>query len=174
MGMVYLKLVKLSRGNTKFKYLDQRQKEVNRMAVVKDVDKLIGRNLRRIRESKNISQKELAKLINTLSVRLSAYEAGREGMGKDIMMRICRVLGVRPYEFFLEEDTPVVEDKAERELIQIIREARKYNNAVAENIYSYGKFVIAEIERTGHKNWSCKDREANHKDWLNRSIDKEL
>lgn len=68
-----------------------------------NIDKLIGQNLKRIRQIEGISQEKLAEMINTPATRLSAYETGREGMGKDIMSRICEALNIKPAEFFFEK-----------------------------------------------------------------------
>ena len=112
-----------------------------------DIDKLIGKNLRRIREQKKISQEQLAELINTPSTRLSAYETGREGMGKDIMSRVCKALDVRPYEFYFELGIPLIVDNDEKDLLHTYREAKELGGAVAEKIPQYGRFLLTETKK---------------------------
>lgn len=46
-------------------------------------------------------------------------------MGKDLMTRICEKLKIEPYEFYLREDSPVVKDPAEREILYKYRMAKQ-------------------------------------------------
>ncbi|MBF0330266.1 MAG: helix-turn-helix transcriptional regulator [Nitrospirae bacterium] len=116
-----------------------------------DIDKLIGTNLKRIRKAKGLSQKQLAELIKTPWTRLSAYETGREGMGKDIMLRICEALNIKPYEFYIENDTPIVSSAEERRCILITREAKEkgLQHIINESL-SYAEFrmVSAKNEKS--------------------------
>lgn len=115
---------------------------------VDDIDKLLGKNLRRIREMKGISQEKLAEMINTPATRLSAYETGREGMGKDIMMRICKSLNVRPYEFYIENDTPIPATDLERKALYTAREAEKIGAGnIAEEAIEYTAHRLQVIKK---------------------------
>lgn len=108
-------------------------------------------NLKRIRESRNLSQEKLAEMINTKKPRISALENGKEGMGKAIMERLCRTFNIRPYEFYLEPDTPIIEDEKEKELLYTFREAKALGDVVAENIPKYGRFIIQETKKPKEK-----------------------
>jgi transcriptional regulator with XRE-family HTH domain len=93
--------------------------------ILVDLDKLIGSNLRRIREARGLSQSRLAEMIGTTPQRLSSYETGRDGMGKDYMERVCKALIVDPWEFYWTEKTPIVRDANEMADILQRREAEK-------------------------------------------------
>ena len=114
-----------------------------------EIDERIGKNLRRIREAHHISQKHLAELIGTPAPRISEYETGAEGMGKDIMARICRVLKVELWEFYWTEKMPIIVDEHEREALERYR--REQTAGVAEDVAKYGEFRISEAARSRKK-----------------------
>lgn len=64
-----------------------------------EIRELTARNLKRIREAKGLSQTKLAEMIDAYPSTLSAIEAGRKGLGKDLMSRICQALEVNAIEF---------------------------------------------------------------------------
>jgi len=110
-----------------------------------DLDVLIGRNLKRIRENHNISHAQLAGMIGTTPQRLSAYETGRDGMGKDYMERICRALQVEPSEFYWTDKTPEIKDPEEQAALDRYR--REQAVGVAEDVAKYGEFRISEAKK---------------------------
>ncbi len=110
-----------------------------------DIDVLIGKNLKRIRENKGISQVQLAAMIGTTPQRLSAYETGRDGMGKEYMERVCRALSIRPVEFYFEESTLIVADDQEQAALDRYR--REQAAGVAEDVAKYGEFRIGEAKK---------------------------
>lgn len=71
-----------------------------KIGIKKDLDRLMGRNLKRIREKKELSQEKLAELIDTDRRYISAMENGR-GIGKNLLDRLCTVLGVTEETFTL-------------------------------------------------------------------------
>jgi transcriptional regulator with XRE-family HTH domain len=105
-----------------------------------DTDVLIGRNLKRIREKHGLSQAQLAELIGTTPQRLSAYETGRDGMGKAYMERVCRALKVQSWEFYWTEDAPIIKDEYERAALDRFR--REQAAGVAEDSAKYGEYLI--------------------------------
>lgn len=113
-----------------------------------DIDVLIGKNLRRIRERHDVSQEELAAMIGTPATRLSAYENGREGLGKDIMARVCRALKVEPWEFYWTEKTPIVRDAREMADIEQRREAEKVG--IADMVReAEASWIVAAKKKSG-------------------------
>lgn len=61
--------------------------------VKKELDKQMGRNLKRLREEQGLSQERLAELIESDRRYISAMENGR-GIGDSVMQRLCRVFAV--------------------------------------------------------------------------------
>jgi len=66
--------------------------------VKKELDKLMGRNLKRLREERGLSQEQLAEKIESDRRYISAMENGR-GIGDSIMQRLCRVFDVEEEVF---------------------------------------------------------------------------
>ena len=66
--------------------------------VKKELDKQMGRNLKRLREERGLSQEQLAELIESDRRYISAMENGR-GIGASILQRLCRVLAVTDEAF---------------------------------------------------------------------------
>ena len=58
----------------------------------------IGSRIRKYRENKNITQKELAQLIGVSSSRVSNWEQGLYRPDVDILSNICTALNVSPSE----------------------------------------------------------------------------
>ena len=107
-----------------------------------EIDAIIGRNLRRLRTDRGLSQRDLSEKIGTYAPRLSALESGSLGMGKEIMARICTALKCRPYELFIDEDTPIITDAHLRHAISLMRRAEEMG--VAEKIEEYGEFLVGK------------------------------
>jgi transcriptional regulator with XRE-family HTH domain len=64
----------------------------------KELDRLMGRNLKRLREERGLSQEQLAEMIESDRRYISALENGR-GIGDSIMQRLCRVFEVEEEAF---------------------------------------------------------------------------
>lgn len=66
--------------------------------VKKELDKLMGQNLKRMREERGWSQERLAEMIDTDRRYISAVENGR-GMGRSLLERLSTAMGVEETEF---------------------------------------------------------------------------
>jgi len=64
-----------------------------------EIRHLTAANLKRIREAKGLSQTELARRINSHASTLNAIENEKQGLGKDLLVRICQALSVDAIEF---------------------------------------------------------------------------
>ncbi len=58
----------------------------------------IGNRIRKYREDRNLSQKQLAELIGVSNSRVSNWEQGINRPDADILAEICRALQVSPSE----------------------------------------------------------------------------
>lgn len=61
-------------------------------------------------------------------------------MGKDILMRFCRLFNVRPYEFYIEPSTPMAENDHEMQHLLLYREARQLG--LADEIDRYTRYTV--------------------------------
>lgn len=68
------------------------------------LNKIIGEEIKKARESKNWSLEELASKLKTKISRqtLSTYETGRSKIKISTFLEICEVLGIEPSELFDE------------------------------------------------------------------------
>ena len=110
-----------------------------------DLDQLIAKNLRRLRKSRGWSQSDMGEALNLDKDKISAYENAHIVMGKGMMMRFCKALHVRPWEFYIEDDSPLVTDSSEQQQLELFREARELG--VAEEVTRYGRYQIEGARR---------------------------
>jgi transcriptional regulator with XRE-family HTH domain len=114
-----------------------------------DIDNLIGKNLRRLRETRGLSQSGLGDAVGMDKTKISAYENAHAVMGKDVMTRFCNALSVQPWEFYVDEETPIVTSGLEQRAIYMVREAEKEHlDYVAEETVEY---AIGRIKQSKKK-----------------------
>lgn len=63
----------------------------------------MGRSIRRIRQSKGMTESQLAKLLNSHQSNINRIENGKQGYSIDFLLRMSKALGVPPYDFFSDE-----------------------------------------------------------------------
>lgn len=63
-------------------------------------DMQIGRNLRRIRRDRNLSQKKLAEAVGITFQQIQKYELGANRIGGSRMAQICLALAITPMDLF--------------------------------------------------------------------------
>lgn len=89
--------------------------------------KLIGKNIRRLRERANMSQEDLAIALGwepESRSRISVYEKG-SGMNESNIQQICKALKCEYWELTLSDNTPVISDAEEAQGMVLMREAMK-------------------------------------------------
>lgn len=90
----------------------------------------IGLRIRKYREKRKLSQKELAQLIGVSNSRISNWEQGLNRPDADILADLCRVLNVSPSELLdvrlFHEDL----NEQERKVIMAYRTKTELQNAV--------------------------------------------
>lgn len=63
--------------------------------------KSLGLNIAFYRRKKNLTQLQLAELIDIDRSHMSAIELGKIGVSLDVIFRICKTLDITPSELFL-------------------------------------------------------------------------
>lgn len=128
------------------------------------IDALIGQNLKRLRLLKGLSQDALAEMVQIPKSLISAAENDKRGIGKDIMTRICKALNVQPYEFYLDENTPLPATELEKKALFMARAAGSAKlDYIAEEIVEYGNQRIERLKKEQKKAGSDKSRAARLK-----------
>ena len=90
----------------------------------------IGDRIRKCREARQMSQKELAEKIDTTNSCVSNWERGRNRPDADILAKICTVLKVSPSELL---DVHLSDDELnsqERKVLQAYRQKPELQKAV--------------------------------------------
>lgn len=90
----------------------------------------IGSRIRRYREERGLSQKQLAELIGVKNSRVSNWEQGLNRPDADILAALCRALQVSPSELL---DVKLVDDELnaqERKVIMAYRAKTELQQAV--------------------------------------------
>lgn len=82
--------------------------------------------------------------VQTISV-ISLWETGVKGVGKSVLEQLCWLFETQPYEFFIDDSTPIAKEGQERELFYKIREAEALH--LGEDLKSYVSFRIQEKKK---------------------------
>lgn len=87
---------------------------------------LFASNLKRIRREHNISQLKLAIECDFSPTFISSIEAQRKWISPETLEKLCTVLNVQPYQFFLpltqEERSNLVDDQRVNYILQQLSE----------------------------------------------------
>lgn len=112
-----------------------------------DIDIVMGRNMRRLRLARGLSQEELAEKMGqgVTKQRISAIENGREGMGKYLLAQACDALKARTWEFYIEEDTPIITDPGEQQ--KVYRYRLEQDLGIAEEVARYEDYRIDQAKK---------------------------
>lgn len=114
----------------------------------KNIDKIIGNNLKRLRAKSGFTQDKLGEMIGVDGVVIAQIEGSIRGMGKSIMSRICKALDIQPYEFYIDEKTPLPASELEKKALYMAREAEhSHLDYIAEEIIEYGKQRIERVKK---------------------------
>ncbi len=106
---------------------------------------LMGKNLQKLRMASKLSQEQLGERLQVSSGLIPKWEAGTKGIGKNLLLKICRVLKVRPCLFFVEEKCPIISSSRESELLFKLREAEKHG--VDDMIEEFSVFIVDQARK---------------------------
>jgi transcriptional regulator with XRE-family HTH domain len=68
-----------------------------------DIARLFGKNLKRIRNSKKISQMTLANMADLTHNFINEIENGRKWVSSDTIARLAAILEAEPFQFFIPD-----------------------------------------------------------------------
>lgn len=98
-----------------------------------------GRRLKAIRESKNLSQEEIANLIGLKDrSSISKIEKGQRGMDYANLEKLVSVLGINPLDLFKAED-PIIVTPHEKEILTAYRRASADTQTAVCNVLGVKK-----------------------------------
>lgn len=100
-----------------------------------DFKKLIGKKIKQIRKSKNLTQEKLAELINIEIPSMSYIETGKFAPSVETLQKLSEVLGVKPWEFYYFDT--ITHD----EMLNELNSALKNNKQLTEIVYNFYKSI---------------------------------
>lgn len=86
-----------------------------------DVKKLKAENLKRLRKERNLEQKDIADILNIYESSISGMETRKRAISDKTIDKLCKAWGIEPYEFVVSTSTPIIKDKKEMDMINILR-----------------------------------------------------
>lgn len=98
-----------------------------------DFKKLLGKRIKEIRKSKNLTQEKLAELINIEVPSMSYIETGKFAPSVETLQKLSEVLQVKPWEFYYFETL------TQEEMINELSAALKNNKQLTEIVYKFYK-----------------------------------
>lgn len=112
------------------------------------IDETIRRNLQRIIERENMTPHQFDKCVGNRSRYSAEVLSGRRSLGKRGMQRICRALGIEPWEFFIAQNTPIAATDDERIALQLVRDAvsLKKEQEVLERLHDLARQARRDCE----------------------------
>lgn len=115
------------------------------------IDEIKGLNLRRLRKRANLTQQQVGEFINDSEGNVSAMEHGKRTLTDRKIEILCEKLNCEHFEFYIKDETPVLKDEEEKELLHTYREAKELGGVVASKIPEYGRFIINESKKSKRK-----------------------
>jgi transcriptional regulator with XRE-family HTH domain len=106
---------------------------------------LMGLNLRKLRMQSKLTQERLAERLQVSNGLIPKWEAGRKGIGKNVLLKLCKVFNVRPYVFFVDERAPYIACSREQVVVAKIREAERLG--IADVIEQFSDFMVVYAKK---------------------------
>lgn len=100
----------------------------------------IGKKLKQLRISRNISQEEIANHLNSTPQKISSFETGRTRIPLDQFVELCSFYGITPDEFFSFSKKPV-----SKEVSEILEMFSQLDEAGKKKVLDY----VVDILSTG-------------------------
>lgn len=115
------------------------------------LDVVMGKNLSRLREAAGFKrQQDFADALGILSQNLiSQWEIGMKSFGKENLQKFCQILKCQPYEFFIDEDTPIIKDRDEQEALFRYRKEKLLG--IAEDVIRFSNYMMGERGTSNEK-----------------------
>ena len=100
-----------------------------------DIKKALGKKIKQIRKSKNLTQERLAELIVLEVPSLSNIETGKFAPSVDTLQKLSDVLDVDPWEFYYFSEV------SEEKMVSEINFAIKNDARLLKIVYSFLKSI---------------------------------
>ncbi len=93
---------------------------------LKDLNTLMGLNLRALRLESKMTQEQLADHLGVSTGLIPRWETGEKGIGKSVMLKLCEIFNVKPHVFYVDNRSAVRASFHEQKMVYKIRDAEKF------------------------------------------------
>ena len=125
---------------------------------------ITGHNIRRLRKRDEYTQEELANRIKAKTSHISEMENGKRGIGEKIIVRLCNVFKVEPYEFYVNHNSPIPLTPLEYKALNTIKQAQQMKaEHVVTEVCEFARYrlgLVKKESRVQKKHRSSKRRAA--------------
>jgi transcriptional regulator with XRE-family HTH domain len=113
-----------------------------------ELNKITGKNIKRLRNKHGFTQQELATRIKSKTSHISEMENGKRGVGEKIIVRLCNVFKVEPYEFYVNNHSPIPLTPLEYKALRIIKDADEIKaNHILEEVCEFAQHRINSMKK---------------------------
>ena len=84
--------------------------------------------IKEIRKQKQLTQAELAKMVNVSTAYVTMIENGDRDMDTSLMRKIAKALKVKPYELLPLDEQPDTLTEEEKAILALFRKSKDNNN----------------------------------------------
>jgi len=109
---------------------------------------ITGHNIRRLRTMHGYTQEKLANRIKAKTSHISEMENGKRGIGEKIIVRLCNVFKVEPYEFYVNNKSPIPLTPLQYRALDVIKEAEELKSEhVVKEVCEFAQYRIKLLKK---------------------------
>jgi len=109
---------------------------------------ITGHNIRRLRKMHEYTQEELANRIKAKTSHISEMENGKRGIGEKIIVRLCNLFKVEPYEFYVNHDSPVPLTPLEYKALNVVKQAQQMKaEHIVNEVFEFTRYRLDLFKR---------------------------
>jgi len=109
---------------------------------------ITGHNIRRLRTMHGYTQEVLANRIKAKTSHISEMENGKRGIGEKIIVRLCNVFKVEPYEFYVNNKSPIPLTPLQYKALDVIKEAEELKSEhVVKEVCEFAQYRIKLLKK---------------------------
>ncbi len=99
-----------------------------------DIQQLLGKRIRMLREQRGLSQEELAYLSGTQTSHISRIELGQNNTTVDVVLRIARGLNIRPSDLLDFEQDEIDVPPCDTNILKVVATMKAVSEEDREHI----------------------------------------
>jgi transcriptional regulator with XRE-family HTH domain len=113
-----------------------------------ELNKITGHNIRRLRTMHGYTQEALADRIKAKTSHISEMENGKRGIGEKIIVRLCNIFKIEPYEFYVNNSSPIPLTPLQYKALDVIKEAEELqSDHVVKEVFEFARYRIKLLKK---------------------------